>query len=205
MKVPVKWLKEFVKTDLSAEEIARRMTMAGLEAENIERIGETWDNVYVGEVVSVDPHPNADRLTLPRVVAGEHEITVVTGAPNIAEGQKVVLALAGARLIDAYADEFKYRTLKPAAAIRGVESAGMVCSEKELACPTSTRILVLDDDAPVGAPLADYLVIRSSSSRSPKPRPRLLSRRDCPRAGRYPRSGCDRTSPADPVKPGAPG
>ncbi len=65
MKVPVKWLKEYVATDLSAGEIARRMTMAGLEAESIEHIGETWENVFVGEVERVDPHPDADRLTLP--------------------------------------------------------------------------------------------------------------------------------------------
>lgn len=157
MKVPVKWLKQFVETDLSAAEIARRMTMAGLEAESIERVGDTWENVFVGEVVRVDPHPDADRLTLPYVVAGEHELTVVTGAPNIAAGQKVALALAGARLIDAYSEELKYRTLKPSK-IRGVESEGMVCSEKELGLSDEHEgILVLDDDAPVGMPLADYL------------------------------------------------
>ncbi len=157
MKVPVKWLKEFVETDLSAAEIARRMTMAGLEAENIERIGEDWDNVFVGEVVNVEPHPDADRLVLPTIAAGEHELRVVTGAPNIAAGQKVVLALAGARLIDGYSEELKYRTLKPST-IRGVRSEGMVCSEKELGLSDEHEgILVLADDAPVGVPLADYL------------------------------------------------
>lgn len=157
MKVPVKWLKSLVPTDLSAQEIARRMTMAGLEAENIEQIGDSWEHVYVGEVVRVDPHPDADRLTLPHVVAGEHEITVVTGAPNIAPGQKVVLALAGARLIDPYADELKYRTLKPST-IRGVRSEGMVCSEKELGLSDEHEgIMILDDDAPVGVPLREYL------------------------------------------------
>ncbi len=157
MKVPLKWLKDFVKTDLSSEQIARRMTMAGLEAESIEQIGDTWDNVYVGQVVRVDPHPDADRLTLPLVVAGEHEITVVTGAPNIAVGQKVALALAGARLVDAYSEEFRYKTLKPNT-IRGVKSEGMVCSERELGLSDEHEgILVLEDDAPVGAPLRDYL------------------------------------------------
>ncbi len=157
MKVPVKWLREFVATDIGAAEIARRMTMAGLEAENIERIGEDWDNVFVGEVVQVDPHPDADRLVLPTVQAGEHKLRVVTGAPNIAQGQKVVLALTGARLIDAYSDELKYKTLKPST-IRGIRSEGMVCSEKELGLSDEHEgILVLDDDAPVGLPLADYL------------------------------------------------
>ena len=157
MKVPVKWLKEMVDTDLTAREIARRLTMAGLEAENIEVIGEGWDNVYVGEVLKIDPHPDADRLVLPTVAAGEHEIRVVTGAPNIAEGQKVALALVGARLIDAYADEYKLRTLKPST-IRGVRSEGMVCSEKELGMSDEHEgILVLENDAPVGVALADYL------------------------------------------------
>lgn len=157
MKVPVKWLREYVETDLSAAEIARRMTMAGLEAESIERIGEDWDNVFVGEVVKVERHPDADRLVLPTVVAGEHELRIVTGAPNIAEGQKVALALAGARLIDGYSDELKYRTLKPST-IRGVRSEGMVCSEKELGLSDEHEgILVLDSDAPAGAPLSEYL------------------------------------------------
>ena len=157
MKVPVKWLREFVATDLDAAEIARRMTMAGLAAESIERIGDDWDKVFVGEVIQVDPHPDADRLVLPTVVAGEHRVRIVTGAPNIAAGQKVALALAGARLIDGHSEELKYRTLKPST-IRGVRSEGMVCSEKELGLSDEHEgIMVLDVDAPVGAPLADYL------------------------------------------------
>lgn len=157
MLVPVRWLKEFVSTDLTTREIAHRLTMAGLEAETITQIGADWDKVYVGQVEKVEPHPDADRLVLPTVVAGEHQLTVVTGAPNIAEGQKVALALSGARLIDAYSEELKYKTLKPSS-IRGVRSEGMVCSEKELGLSDEHEgILVLDDDAPVGASLRDYL------------------------------------------------
>src|SRR5690242_18439440 len=113
MKVPVRWLKELVKTDLSAAEIGRKLTMAGLEAESVTRIGEDWDKVYVGGVEQVEQHPDADRLVLATVGAGEHRLTVVTGAPNIAQGQKVVLALTGARLVDPYANSLQYKTLKP--------------------------------------------------------------------------------------------
>lgn len=157
MKVPVRWLKELVPTDLSAQEIGRRMTMAGLEAESITRIGDDWDRVFVGQVEAVERHPDADRLVLATVGAGAHRLTVVTGAPNIAQGQKVVLALTGARLVDAYSESLQYKTLKPSK-IRGVPSEGMVCSEKELGLSDEHEgILILPEDAPVGVPLSDYL------------------------------------------------
>jgi len=157
VKVPLSWLKDFVDIDMPVADLAHKLTMAGLEAEKIEHIGAGWDKVYVGLVRNVTPHPDADRLVLADVEAGEHRLTVVTGAPNIAEGQKVALALAGARLVDAYADEYKLKTLKPGK-IRGIESQGMVCSEKELGLSEEHEgILVLEDDAPVGAPLADWL------------------------------------------------
>jgi len=157
MKVPYRWLQDLVSIDIAPEQLAARMTMAGLEAENIEHIGAGWDKVFVAEVVSVKPHPDADRLVLVDADAGEHRLTVVTGAPNIAEGQKVALALAGARLIDGYSEEIKYKTLKPGS-IRGIRSEGMVCSEKELGISGEHEgILVLEPDAPKGMPLQDYL------------------------------------------------
>lgn len=157
MNVPYRWLQDLVSIGLTPEQLADRMTLAGLEAENIEHIGAEWDKVYVGEVMEVSPHPDADRLVLADVDAGEHRLTVVTGAPNIAAGQKVALAIAGARLIDGYSDELKYRTLKPGT-IRGVRSEGMVCSEKELGISEEHEgILVLDPDAPKGMPLQEYL------------------------------------------------
>lgn len=157
MKVPVRWLRELVDVDWSASEIAQRLTMAGLEAEGITEIGGSWDKVFVGHVDKVESHPNADRLVLATVSAGEHHLTVVTGAPNIAENQKVALALAGARLIDGHSDEFRMITLKPST-IRGVRSEGMVCSEKELGVSEEHEgIMVLDDDAPVGLPLREYM------------------------------------------------
>jgi phenylalanyl-tRNA synthetase beta chain len=157
MNVPMKWLESFVNTGLTPKELAFRMTMAGLEAEKIEEIGAGWDKVYVGHVEKVVRHPDADRLVLATVHAGEHQLTVVTGAPNIAEGQNVALALAGARLIDGHSDSGEYKVLKPGV-IRGVKSEGMVCSEKELGISDEHEgILVLPSDAPVGAPLRDYL------------------------------------------------
>ncbi|MGI9254878.1 MAG: phenylalanine--tRNA ligase subunit beta [Thermomicrobiales bacterium] len=157
MKVPMSWLNEIVDTGLPVKELAHRLTMAGLEAEKFEVIGERWDNVYVGYVEKVERHPDADRLVLASVNAGEHHLTVVTGAPNIAQGQKVALALAGARLYDGHSEEKVLKTLKPGV-IRGIKSEGMVCSEKELGMSDEHEgILVLDQDAPVGAPLIDYL------------------------------------------------
>ncbi|MCC6791946.1 MAG: phenylalanine--tRNA ligase subunit beta, partial [Thermomicrobiales bacterium] len=159
MKVPMTWLREFVDPGLPAKELAYRMTMAGLEAEKIEEIGALWDNVFVGYVTKVERHPNADRLVLADIEAGDHKLTVVTGAPNIAQGQKVALALAGARLYDGHSDSPtpELKTLKPGM-IRGVKSEGMACSEKELGISDEHEgILVLDPDAPTGMPLREYL------------------------------------------------
>ncbi len=157
MKVPLRWLSEYVDTGLTVEELAHRLTMAGLEAEKISVIGDAWDKIYIGHVEAVERHPDADRLVLATVDAGEHRLQVVTGAPNIAQGQTVALALAGARLIDGHADGQVYRTLKPSA-IRGIRSEGMVCSEKELGLSDEHEgIMVLEAEAPKGAPLAEWL------------------------------------------------
>lgn len=157
MKVPLRWLSEFIDAGLSPQDLAHRLTMAGLEAEKLTVIGDGWDKVFVGHVEAVERHPDADRLVLATVAAGDHHLTVVTGAPNIAAGQVVPLALAGARLIDGHSDEVVYKTLKPGM-IRGVRSEGMVCSEKELGLSEEHEgIMVLEADAPVGAPLADWL------------------------------------------------
>lgn len=157
MKAPISWLKDMVNINVTPEVLAEKMTMAGLEAEKIEHIGAEWDKVYVGVVKEVSKHPNADKLVLADVDAGEHRLTVVTGAPNIYAGAKVALALAGARLIDGYSEEIKYKTLKPGR-IRGIQSEGMVCSEKELGISDEHEgILILPDDAPVGAPLQEYV------------------------------------------------
>jgi phenylalanyl-tRNA synthetase beta chain len=158
VRVSLKWLADYVDITLPPEELAHRLTMAGLEVETIERVGGDWDEqlITVGRVVAVDAHPNADRLRLATVdFGGDGPMTVVCGAPNVAAGQKVAFARAGARLIDGRTG--KATVLKPAS-IRGVESSGMVCSEKELGLSGEHEgILVLPDDAPIGAPLVRYL------------------------------------------------
>ena len=158
MKIPVSWLKKYVPITLPPKELAHRLTMAGTEIGTVHEIGGAWnrDKILVGQVLKVDPHPNADRLTLPNVDLGNGETaTVVCGAPNVAAGQKIAFAREGAQLFSARSGEIE--PLK-AAKIRGVLSAGMVCSDLELGLGEDHEgIRVLDENAPVGVPLVDYL------------------------------------------------
>ena len=154
MKVPLSWLKEYVEVTLPPRELAHKMTLAGVEAEGVTIIGEGWERVVVGLVEGIAPHPNADRLRLATVNTGAGTETVVCGAPNVAVGQKIAFAKAGANLIDGHTGQ---RSVLKAAKIRGVESKGMVCSEKELGLSGEHEgILVLPVDAPIGMPFADY-------------------------------------------------
>jgi phenylalanyl-tRNA synthetase beta chain len=155
MKVSLKWLRDYVDIKLANKELSERLTMAGLEVKGIQIIGGTWDNVVIGEVIALNPHPNADRLKLATVDLGTEQVTTVCGAPNIELGQRVTFARIGARLIDPHTEEIVL--LKPAK-IRGVASEGMVCSEKELGISDSHEgILVLPPEAPIGTPLSAYL------------------------------------------------
>ena len=155
MKVSLKWLRDYVDIKLAPEELAEKLTMSGLEVKGIQTIGGTWDNVVIGEVIALNPHPNADRLKLATVELGTEQVTTVCGAPNIELGQRVPFAHIGARLIDPHTEEAIL--LKPAK-IRGVASEGMVCSEKELGISDSHEgILVLPPEAPIGALLSAYL------------------------------------------------
>lgn len=176
MKVPVSWLQDFVDITIPIDQLADKLTFAGLEVEEIEYIGVpappkrgskdislAWDRekILVGELVETLPHPNADRLRIVRVAYGRGEpVRMVTGAPNINlgdSGQKVVLALEGSRLYDGHKDGREIMTLKKSK-IRGVESSSMVCSEKELGISDEHEgIIILPDDAPVGTPFVDYM------------------------------------------------
>ena len=155
MKIPLSWLKELVDFDMPVEELAHRLTMAGLEVGDVITVGG-WVNCSVGFVEKVERHPNADRLVLCTVDIGkETPHRVVCGAPNVAQGQKIAFAQVGARLVDARSG--KLSALK-AAKIRGVDSRGMVCSERELGLGDDhDGILVLPTDAPIGMALDDYL------------------------------------------------
>lgn len=84
MKVSLKWLKDYVDIQMSPVELAEKLTMVGLSAADIKTIGGDWQNVFVGEIVGIVPHPNADRLRLATVTLGQEQSTVVCGAPNIA-------------------------------------------------------------------------------------------------------------------------
>ncbi len=172
MHVPISWLKDYVDIDVPIEDLADRLTLAGLEVETIQYIGLPqaelpWDpeKIVVGEVVSVQPHPNADRLVVVEVDYGAPQTEfVVTGAPSLLARQgerglnlKVAFAMEGARLYDGHADGRRVMTLRKVE-IRGVPSRGMVSSEKELGLSEEhVDILYLPDDAPVGKPLVGYM------------------------------------------------
>jgi phenylalanyl-tRNA synthetase beta chain len=170
MLAPLTWLKEYVDLTLPIKELAERMTLAGLAVDAIRPVGDWWDPdfIRVGQVVAVSPHPDADRLVLVDVdYGGEAPQRVVTGAPNLYQYRgveplpvlKVAFARAGAVLVDAYSDARPrpMKKLKPSK-IRGVESSGMVCSERELGLSEEHEgIILLPEDAPVGAPLREYL------------------------------------------------
>ena len=149
MKVPLSWLREYVDVDLSPESLAERLTLLGMEVKGIVRWGDDWQNVVVGELLSVEPHPRADRLSLTRVTTGDGEpLDIVCGATNIAAGQRVPVALPGAVLPG---DRRIERTEK-----MGVVSNGMLCSGDELRLTSDADgILILPADAPLGRPLID--------------------------------------------------
>lgn len=169
MRVPLSWLKEYVDIKIPTRELADRITLAGLEVASIETTGQWWDpkNILVGQVISVTKHPNADRLALVEVDCGDRHERVVAGAPNLFFYKdaaklpvlKVAFAKTGAVLVDAYSkDEPRPKKTLKAAKIRGIESCGMVCSERELGLSDQHEgILMLPEDAPVGVPLRDYL------------------------------------------------
>jgi phenylalanyl-tRNA synthetase beta chain len=194
MKVPLSWLRDFVAINLAPEEVAYKLTFAGLEVEDLEYVGLApsdgniqglapqarsnggprakglaWDpaKIVVAQILEVMPHPNADRLTLLRLDDGSgQEQTVLTGAPNLFEYKgkgplpkpiKVAYAREGSVLYDGHKPGQALMTLKRAK-IRGVESYSMVCSEKELGISDEHEgIIVLDDDAPVGQALSEYM------------------------------------------------
>lgn len=184
MKAPLSWIKDYVNLDgLSIEEIARHLTMTGLEVDGILLVGLpkpegekhefkyeglSWDpqKFVVARVDEVLPHPNADKLVLCRLNDGARELIILTGAPNLypykgigplAEPLKVAYAREGAQLYDGHQPGQVLTRLKRAV-IRGIESFSMICSEKELGISDEHEgVIILDSDAPTGMPLADYM------------------------------------------------
>ncbi|PLX98936.1 MAG: phenylalanine--tRNA ligase subunit beta [Desulfuromonas sp.] len=145
MVVTYNWLKEFVDFDLSPEELSHRLTMAGLEVDAMEKTGAGLESVVVAHLLSVERHPDADRLTVCRVNAGAEELQIVCGATNHKTGDYVALARVGTVL----PGDFKIKKSK----IRGQVSEGMLCSEKELGLSEeASGIMILPNDLNVGQP-----------------------------------------------------
>src|SRR5881227_3716696 len=149
MKFSVNWLREFVDLPKNAEEITELLTRAGVETENIETRGAKIDKVIVSQVMALSRHPNADRLTVCEVDDGsETKRQIVCGATNYKVGDKVPLALPGAKLPNGTEIRKSKR--------RGVESEGMLCSPIELGLGSDAAgLLILSPDAEVGAPIND--------------------------------------------------
>ncbi|MBO7225143.1 MAG: phenylalanine--tRNA ligase subunit beta, partial [Bacteroidales bacterium] len=160
MKISYNWLKKYVDTNVSAEEIANLLTFGGLEVEDIELVESIkggLKNFFVGEVLTCENHPNSDHLHITKVnVGGEEPLNIVCGAPNVAAGQKVIVATIGAKIYEENGECFEIKKSK----LRGEPSEGMICSEKELCLSDNHNgILVLDPSAKVGTPAKEYFNI----------------------------------------------
>ncbi len=155
MKFSEDWLRTLVNPPLSSGELAHALTMAGLEVEAVEAAAPVFDKVVVAEVLSVQKHPDADRLNVCQVnagvAAGDEPLQIVCGAANVRVGMKVPCALVGAQLPGAAIKQVK---------VRGVESSGMLCSARELGLSdTAEGLLLLPGDAPIGADFRDYYAL----------------------------------------------
>ena len=161
MNISYKWLKEYVDTTLSAQEVADALTSAGLEVDSVEEVQTIkggLEGLWVAEVLTCEPHPNSDHMHVCTVNVGQAEpLQIVCGAPNVAAGQKVIAAVIGTKLYDC--DEcFTIKRSK----LRGVESCGMLCAEDEIGIGTDHNgIIVLPEDAVVGTPAAEYFHVES--------------------------------------------
>lgn len=159
MKISYNWLKQYIDTKLNADTISTMLTSIGLEVESMEEhesVKGGLEGFVIGEVITCEKHPNAKNLSLTTVhVGGQHLLNIVCGAPNVAAGQKVVVATIGTTIY-MKEEEFKIKKSK----IRGEDSEGMICAEDELGLGTShDGIMVLDSDAKVGLAAKDYFNI----------------------------------------------
>ena len=161
MNISYKWLKEYVDFDLTPQEVCDALTSEGLEVDALEEVQSIrggLKGLYVGKVLTCEAHPNSDHLHVTTVDLGKGELQqIVCGAPNVAAGQKVIVADLGCVLYDGD-NEFQIKKSK----LRGVESLGMICAEDEIGVGTShDGIIVLPEDAPVGQPAAEYYNLES--------------------------------------------
>jgi len=155
MQVSLRWLKDYVDIDLTPSEVADCLTMAGLEVDAVRDVGPSFSNVVVARILSIRPHPNADKLSLCDVTTEDETLSIVCGAMNIHVGDVVPLAKVGAVIPGGY-------TIKRSK-IRGEVSEGMLCSEEELGIgEDTTGILILSPDLSLGADLADALDLKDT-------------------------------------------
>ncbi len=157
MKISYKWLKNYIDTDLSPEEISILLTDCGLEVESVEKFETVkggLEGIVIGEVKSKEKHPDADRLNVTTVDVGTGTLlNIVCGASNVESGQKVVVATVGAKLFPTTGEPIEIKKSK----IRGVASEGMICAEDEIGLGTShAGIMVLNTDAKIGTPAKEY-------------------------------------------------
>ena len=161
MKISYKWLKEYVDFNLSADEVAAALTSIGLEVDGVEEVQSIkggLEGIVIGEVLTCEPHPNSDHMHVTTVNLGTREpVQIVCGAPNVASGQKVVVATLGTKLYDG--DQcFTIKKSK----LRGIESCGMICAEDEIGIGTDhSGIIVLPEDAIPGTPASEYYHLES--------------------------------------------
>ena len=162
MNISLKWLKQYLDFDLTAQEVGDALTSLGLEVgavEEVETIRGGLKGLVVGKVLTCEPHPNSDHLHLTTVDLGngEEPVQIVCGAPNVAAGQKVIVATVGTVLYDGD-KEFVIKKSK----LRGTDSFGMICAEDEIGIGSDhSGIIVLPDDAVVGTPAATYYGVES--------------------------------------------
>jgi len=156
MQISEAWLREYVNPAISTEQLVEQLTMAGLEVDSVTPAAAVFSGVVVGEVIAMEPHPDADRLRVCQVAVGEAEaLQIVCGASNVRVGLRIPAALIGAVL----PGDFKIKKSK----LRGVESYGMLCSEKELGLAADANgLMELAADAPVGVDIRDYLSLNDN-------------------------------------------
>ena len=165
MKVSFRWLKEYIKSEVDLNELVEILTNTGLEVGGVEKVEQYpggLKGLVIGEVKSAEKHPNADRLSVTTVDVGDgSEKHIVCGAPNVAKGQKVVVALPGTTLYPMSGDSFKIKKGK----IRGEVSEGMICAEDEIGVGTShDGIMVLKKSAQIGMAFSEYMNVQEDYS-----------------------------------------
>ncbi len=156
MQISEAWLREYVNPAISTEQLVEQLTMAGLEVDSVTPAAAVFSGVVIGEVIAMEQHPDADRLRVCQVTVGEAEpLQIVCGASNVRVGLRIPAALIGAIL----PGDFKIKKSK----LRGVESYGMLCSEKELGLAADANgLMELAADAPVGVDIRDYLSLNDN-------------------------------------------